>query len=64
MPEDPPRLESLLPCAPAAAIDEIVESFGLWARPDSPPPRPRVLLNMVSTVDGRATLDGRSGPLS
>ena len=27
-------------------------------------PRPYVLLNMVSTVDGRATLGGRSGPLS
>ena len=26
--------------------------------------RPYVLLNMVSTVDGRATLGGRSGPLS
>jgi riboflavin biosynthesis pyrimidine reductase len=26
--------------------------------------RPYVVLNMVATVDGRATLDGRSGPLS
>ncbi len=27
------------------------------------PPRPYVLLNMVSTADGRATIDGRSGPI-
>jgi len=38
------------------------------APPVSPPPpsapaRPRVLLNMVSTVDGRATIGGRSGPI-
>ncbi len=26
--------------------------------------RPYVVLNMVSTADGRATLDGRSGPIS
>lgn len=64
MPQDGPRLESLLPAAAPAAVAEIVERLGLWARPDAPPPRPRVLLNMVATVDGRATLDGRSGGLS
>ena len=29
----------------------------------SAPGRPRVLLNMVSTADGRATIGGRSGPI-
>jgi riboflavin biosynthesis pyrimidine reductase len=36
---------------------------GRVGRP-SGPERPYVLLNVVATVDGRATLDGRSGPLS
>ena len=62
--EEPPRLESLLPPAPAAAVMEIVDMLGLWERPASPPARPRILLNMVSTVDGRATLHGRSGTIS
>jgi riboflavin-specific deaminase-like protein len=38
--------------------------MGLWERPDPAPTRPRVLLNMVSTLDGRATLAEHSGPLS
>jgi riboflavin biosynthesis pyrimidine reductase len=42
----------------------VVEALGLWERPASPPARPRVLLNMVSTVDGRATVRGRSGSIS
>jgi riboflavin biosynthesis pyrimidine reductase len=36
-------------------LDEI--SFGAWRD------RPWVLLNMISTADGRATIEGRSGPL-
>ncbi|HEY7952304.1 MAG TPA: dihydrofolate reductase family protein [Solirubrobacteraceae bacterium] len=31
--------------------------------PGAAPERPRVLLNMVSTLDGRATIGGRSGPI-
>jgi riboflavin biosynthesis pyrimidine reductase len=58
---EPLTLKHLLP----AAADEIVAGFGL---DESPAPasadRPRVILNMVSTADGHATLDGRSGPLS
>jgi riboflavin-specific deaminase-like protein len=48
---------------------EIVEGLGLHTPPAAgaheagPPARPRVLLNMVSTLDGRATLGGRSGEL-
>jgi riboflavin biosynthesis pyrimidine reductase len=36
-------------------LDEV--SFGKW------PDRPWVVLNMISTADGRATIAGRSGPL-
>ena len=59
-----PRLSSLLPPGAEPSPAELVESLGLWERPDQPPVRPRVLLNMVSTLDGRATLDGRSGTIS
>ncbi len=47
---------------------QVVERLRPW-EPSSPtdpsPPtrRPRVLLNMVCTADGRATLGGRSGPI-
>jgi riboflavin biosynthesis pyrimidine reductase len=55
------QLRSLLPPGEApASAQRVVERLGLWDRPQPP----RTLLNMVSTVDGRATLGGRSGPLS
>jgi riboflavin biosynthesis pyrimidine reductase len=60
----PVRLERLLPPGAPGAVAEIVEQLGLWERPKQAPKRPRVLLNMISTVDGRASLGGRSGPLS
>jgi len=43
---------------------DLVEELGLWQRSHEPLERPRVLLNMVSSLDGRATLKHRSGPLS
>jgi riboflavin biosynthesis pyrimidine reductase len=62
----PALLRRLLPPGAAATAAEAVEEIGLWRRAPSatPPPRPRVLLNMVSTADGRATLGGRSAPIS
>jgi riboflavin biosynthesis pyrimidine reductase len=60
----PLQLRRLLPPGDPATIGEIVEELGLWDRPPVPPQRPRVMLNMVSTVDGRATVGGRSGPIS
>ncbi len=61
------RLHPLLPPGPPATAQEIAESFGLHLpRAEATvtaPARPRVLLNMVSTIDGRATLGGRSGPI-
>jgi len=63
-PEPPVRLRRLLPPADPATVAEIVEALGLWQRPLPASPLPRVLLNMISTVDGRATVGGRSGPIS
>jgi riboflavin biosynthesis pyrimidine reductase len=57
-------LKRLLPAAPPGTIAEIVDDLGLWERPHSTSARPYVLANMVATVDGRATLSGRSQPLS
>jgi riboflavin biosynthesis pyrimidine reductase len=57
-------LRPLLPAGAPLEPDRYVEALGLWERPDGPQPRPRILLNMVSTVDGHATLRGRSGPIS
>jgi riboflavin biosynthesis pyrimidine reductase len=66
----PARGEELLrgllpPAAPASAAD-VVAGLELWERPlrNQPPARPQVLLNMVSSADGRATFEGRSGGLS
>lgn len=67
--EMPVELTRLLPPGPAASAQEAVEGFGLHlpsqlrAAGSPPPPRPRVVLNMVSTLDGRATLGGRSGAI-
>src|SRR5712691_9174934 len=60
----PPELRRLLPGGDPATATEIVEGLGLWERPAAAAGRPRVLLNMVSTADGRATIGGRSAPLS
>jgi riboflavin biosynthesis pyrimidine reductase len=61
---DPVRLERLAPSGGPGDVSELVEQLGLWSAHDTPAQRPRVLLNMISTVDGRASLGGRSGPLS
>lgn len=65
----PIALNRLLPPADAATVQEIVTGLGLRepsagvSTPDGRR-RPYVLLNMVATLDGRATLGGRSGPIS
>jgi riboflavin-specific deaminase-like protein len=60
----PPRFSRLLPAGDPASVAEIVEELGLWERAADFDGRPRVLLNMIATADGRATLDGRSGTIS
>jgi riboflavin biosynthesis pyrimidine reductase len=62
--EQPVSLERLLPREDAASVPEIVEQLGLWERPQTTAELPHLVLNMVATVDGRATLGGRSGPIS
>jgi riboflavin biosynthesis pyrimidine reductase len=69
-------LRRLLPPGEPASAEQIVVGFGLdglavgEAPETSPSPsapgsrRPHVMLNMVSTADGHATLGGRSGGLS
>jgi 5-amino-6-(5-phosphoribosylamino)uracil reductase len=62
---EPLTLKRLLPAGAPATTDEIVAGFELDRLANSGPTnRPYVVLNMVSTVDGHATLRGRSGPLS
>lgn len=64
-------LRRLLAPGPPASVEEIVAQLGLsdLAHELSPTlgaqarPRPYLALNMVSTADGRATVDGRSGPI-
>jgi riboflavin-specific deaminase-like protein len=63
-PEGAGLLLQLLPPGEPVTPEQLVEQLGLWDRPSSPPPRPRVLLNMIATADGRATLAGRSGTIS
>jgi riboflavin-specific deaminase-like protein len=59
-----PPLQRLLPPGADASVQEIVDDLGLWHEPEPSPGRPHVIINMVATVDGRASLDGRSAPLS
>ncbi len=63
-PDAPVRLRRLLPGGESVSAGELVDAIDLPARARSAGRRrPYVLLNMVSTVDGRASLDGRSGQL-
>jgi len=62
--DDEPQFERLWPAGEALSAAQIVAGFGLWERPQRTPPRPHVLLNMIATADGHATLGGRSGALS
>jgi riboflavin biosynthesis pyrimidine reductase len=60
------KLRGLMPVAESASAGEVVERLGLWQRPlaGAAPGRPHVILNMISTADGRATIGGRSGSIS
>ena len=59
----PVVLDRLLPPGERAGAGEIVDGLDLRDRAGADARRPYVVLNMVSTVDGRATVGGRSGPL-
>ncbi len=60
----PPRLQRLLPAGEPASIAQIVDGLGLAGARAGTPTGRRVMLNMISTADGLATLDGRSGAIS
>jgi riboflavin biosynthesis pyrimidine reductase len=62
--QPPLELSRLLPPDEPATVAQIVEALGLWQRAPRPPARPHTMLNMIATADGRASLDGRSGPIS
>lgn len=57
-------LKPLLPPGPASTVKQFVDGLELAkAAATLGDSRPYLLLNMIATVDGRATLGGRSGPL-
>lgn len=70
-PDSSLALRRLLPPGVSASVGQIVDELDLGelARRVSPTvardgrPRPYLVLNMVSTTDGRATVEGRSGPI-
>ena len=55
-------LRRLLPDAGTLTADELVEDLAPWQH--APAQRPHVALNMVHTTDGRATVQGRTAPIS
>jgi riboflavin biosynthesis pyrimidine reductase len=58
------RLGQLFPAGDPVSVEQLVEELGLLERPTDTPGRAHVMLNMISTVDGRATVGGRSGAIS
>jgi len=55
-------LRRLLPDAGRLTADELVTTLRPWE--SAPPGRPHIALNMVHTGDGRASVHGRTGPIS
>jgi riboflavin-specific deaminase-like protein len=60
--EPPVALRRLLPAGGSATPDEAVAELRFWEL--APDARPFVAVNMVQTVDGRATVAGRTAPIS
>jgi riboflavin biosynthesis pyrimidine reductase len=56
------ELRRLFPDQATVSIDEVASGLGFGDR--APGDRPYVAVNMVSTADGKATLAGRTAPLS
>ena len=54
-------MRRLIPDPGPVTVEEQLDSYrpGEWAREE----RPFVAMNFVATVDGRATMEGRSGPI-
>src|SRR5271154_5237278 len=62
-PPQPPMFRRLLPPGDPAGVEGIVEDLQIGDRGARASGRPYVMLNMVSTVDGRVAIAGRSGSL-
>jgi riboflavin-specific deaminase-like protein len=62
--ETPVLLASLLPPGEPLSVVAAARGWSAGRPPGTPAGRPHVLLNMISTADGRATLGGRSGTIS
>lgn len=60
--EPPVALRRLLPREEHMTADELVAELHPWELASAR--RPHVALNMVHTTDGRATVDGRTAPIS
>src|SRR5215471_6754246 len=60
---DQPLLRGLLPPGDPATASEVVGGFDLRARAAACVERPYVILNMISTADGRASIGGRTRAL-
>jgi riboflavin-specific deaminase-like protein len=56
------QLRRLLPDSAALTVEEAASGLGFSER--APADRPFVAVNMVSTADGKATLAGRTAPMS
>jgi riboflavin biosynthesis pyrimidine reductase len=54
-------MRRLLPDAAPTTVEEQLDSYRPWEWPREE--RPFVAVNFVATVDGRATIAGRSGPI-
>jgi riboflavin-specific deaminase-like protein len=58
-----PVFRRLLPPGDPATVEQIVEDLGVRERGAAARERPYVMLNMVSSADGRVSIAGRSGGL-
>jgi len=56
------ELRRLFPDQATTTVDEVASGLGFAER--APADRPYVALNMVSSADGKATLEGRTAPMS
>lgn len=54
-------MRRLLPDPGPTSVSEQLETYQPWE--EAPEERPLVGMNFVATVDGRATIEGRSGPI-
>jgi len=54
-------MRRLLPDPGPTTVEEQLDSYRPWEHP--PDDRPYVAMNFAATVDGRAAIEGRSGPI-